>query len=90
MTGSVTDQTQAEVAFVVADAYQHHHIATELLHRLAHIARMAGMSEFKAEVLAENATMPSVFREAGFPLSSTCQWGTIEMTMGIASGPKMP
>jgi hypothetical protein len=30
----LSDQTQAEVAFVVADAYQHHHSATELLHAL--------------------------------------------------------
>jgi GNAT superfamily N-acetyltransferase len=78
------DTTQAEVAFVVADAYQHHHIATELLHRLARIARMAGVVQFRAEVLAENSTMLSVFREAGFPVSSTCSWGTIELTMDIA------
>ena len=68
----LSDQTQAEVAFVGADAYQHHHIATELLHRLAHIARQLGVSQLKAEVLVETATVPSVFREAGLPLSSTC------------------
>ena len=84
----LSDQTQAEVAFVVADAYQHHHIATELLHRLAHMARQVGVSQFKAAVLVENATMLSVFREAGFPWSSTCQWGTVEMTMDIASAPQ--
>lgn len=78
------DRAQAEVAFVVADAYQHHHIATELLHRLARIARVAGVLQFKAEVLAENATMLSIFREAGFPVSSTREWGTVELTIDIA------
>jgi GNAT superfamily N-acetyltransferase len=78
------DPAQAEVAFVVADAYQHHHIATELLHRLARIARAAGVVQFKAEVLTENATMLSVFREAGFPVSSTLEWGTVELTIDIA------
>lgn len=83
----LSDQTQAEVAFVVADAYQHHHIATELLHRLAHIGRQLGVSQFRAAVLVENATILSVFREAGFPLSSTRHWGTVEMTIDIAPAP---
>jgi len=78
------DRAQAEVAFVVADAYQHHHIATELLHRLARIARVAGVVQFKAEVLTENGTMLSVFREAGFPVSSTREWGTVDLTLDIA------
>jgi len=54
---------------------------------LAHIAKGAGVLQFKAEVLAENALMPSVFREAGFPESTTCQWGTIEVTLDIATHP---
>jgi RimJ/RimL family protein N-acetyltransferase len=78
------DRAQAEVAFVVADAYQHHHIATELLHRLARLARGAGVLQFRAEVLVENATMLSVFREAGFPVSSTREWGTVALTIDIA------
>ncbi len=79
------DHAQAEVAFVVADAYQHHFIATELLYRLAHEARMEGVSCFKAKVSSEDATMLSVFREAGFALlSSTPQWGTVELTLDIA------
>ncbi len=64
------DRRQARVGIVVADAYQHQYIASELLCRLAHFGRMAGVSQFKAEVLPENATMLSVFEEAGFPLSS--------------------
>ena len=80
------DPRQAEVAFAVADAHQHHHIASELLRRLAHVARMAGVSQFKAEVLPENATMLAVFEEAGFPVSSSMRRrGSIEMTLDIVS-----
>jgi hypothetical protein len=46
---------------------------------------MAGVSQFKVEVLSEDATMLSVFREAGFALSSTCRSDTVEITMNIAS-----
>ena len=66
----LSESRQAQVAFAVADAYQHQYIASELLRRLAHVARMAGVSQFKADVLPENATMLAVFEEAGFPVSS--------------------
>jgi hypothetical protein len=79
------DPRQAKVALVVGDAFQHQYIASELLRRLAHLARMAGVSQFKVEVLSEDATMLSVFREAGFALSSTCRSDTVEITMNIAS-----
>ena len=82
----LSDPRQAQVAFAVADAYQHQYIASELLRRLAHAARMAGVSQFKAEVLPENATMLAVFEEAGCPVSSSilCQ-GSIEMTLDIVA-----
>ena len=46
---------------------------------------MTGVSQFKAEVLSEDATMLSVFEEAGFALSSTRGSDTVEMTMDITS-----
>jgi len=80
------DPLQAQVAFAVADAYQHQYIASELLRRLAHVARMADVSQFKAEVLPENATMLAIFEEAGFPVSSSiCRQGSTEMTLDIVS-----
>ena len=82
----LSDPLQAQVAFAVADAYQHQYIASELLRRLAHAARMADVSQFKAEVLPQNATMLAVFEEAGFPVSSSIRRrGSIEMTLDIVS-----
>jgi len=77
------DRTEAEVAFVVADPYQHLGIATMLLQRLAELARSTGVTHLVAEVLAENHAMLSVFHAAGFPMASTCEWGTVELKMAI-------
>ncbi len=79
----LADPSQAEVAFVVADTFQHKGVATMLLRRLADIARSAGITSLVAEVLAENSAMLSVFHAAGFPTVSKSEWGTIELTMAI-------
>src|SRR5579871_3499437 len=52
---------EAEVAFVVDDAYQHHGVGSELLDELADAAFANGVSTFRAETLAENRTMIDVF-----------------------------
>jgi GNAT superfamily N-acetyltransferase len=77
------DPTQAEVAFVVADAFQHHGLATMLLHRLANAAKSVGVAGLVAEVMAENTAMLSVFHAAGFPIESKCEWGIIELKMAL-------
>jgi RimJ/RimL family protein N-acetyltransferase len=77
------DHGVAEVAFVVADAYQDRGLATALLHRLATVARSAGITRFTAEVLAENRAMLAVFHSAGFPIESRTERDTEELTMTI-------
>jgi len=57
---------QAEIAFVVVDAYQAQGIGTILMRHLAVMARDAGLQELFAEVLPENAAMLKVFRKFGF------------------------
>lgn len=80
------DPLQAQVAFAVADAYQHQYIASELLRRLAQVARMADVTQFRADVLPEQATMLAVFEEAEFPVSSSIRRRrSIEMTLDIVS-----
>ena len=78
------DQMGAEVAFVVADSYQHQGLATTLLRHLIDMARTAGITWFIAEVLAENRAMLSVFRNAGYPTHSKVEFGVVELTMTIA------
>jgi len=57
---------QAEIAFVVVDAYQAQGIGTILMRHLAVMARDAGLQELFAEVLPENTAMLKVFRKFGF------------------------
>ncbi len=77
----------AEVAFVVADEFQHHGIATTLLALLADEARRCGIEVFTAEVLAENTAMLRVFHAAGFTTESHISYGTVELTMAIGALP---
>ncbi|CAN5434647.1 hypothetical protein BH10ACT1_BH10ACT1_22900 [soil metagenome] len=82
------DPTTAEVAFVVSGPWRGHGLATDLLHRLAAIARENGISTFVAETLAVNHQMLDVFRHAGYP--STCHFvdGVMETHLDITrAGP---
>jgi RimJ/RimL family protein N-acetyltransferase len=80
------DHCCAEVAFVVADEFQHHGLGTMLLRRLVDNAKQAHISELKASVLAENTAMLAVFRRAGFPMTQTRACEVVELTMRI--GPR--
>ena len=80
------DRSLAEVAFVVADAYQHRGLATMLLYRLADAARSVGITRFMAEVSAENKPMLSVFQNAGFPIEVKTELNVVELTMRIGPG----
>jgi RimJ/RimL family protein N-acetyltransferase len=79
------DRGVAEVAFVVADEYQHQGLGTMLLHRLANAARSVGIERFTAEVLAENRPMLSVFQNAGFPIESKTELSIVDLMMSIGS-----
>jgi len=81
------DAGRAEVAFLVEDRWQHHGIATALLHRLAAYARAHEYTTFIAEVLASNAAMREVLRNAGFPYTTVYDQGTVEMRLDIRGAP---
>ena len=76
--------TEAEVAFVVADEYQHHGIGSLLLDELARAAWQRGVEVFTADTLAENSAMLDVFRHAGFPVTSGVEYGTVTLRFPIA------
>lgn len=62
------DPGRAEVAFVVADAWQGKGISTLLLAHIAEAAERNGISTFVAVVMPTNHRMIEVFRESGFPV----------------------
>ncbi len=75
--------TEAEVAFLVADEYQHHGIGTLLLELLAEAAWRNGITAFVAETLAENHAMLGVFLDSGFSVATSSSGGTVGVRFPI-------
>ena len=75
------DYERAEVAFLVADAWQGRGISTILLAHLAEVAEQHGFSTFFAQVLPQNHRMIDVFRESGFPVQLQSAPDALEIEM---------
>jgi GNAT superfamily N-acetyltransferase len=75
---------EAEVAFVVADDYQHHGIGSLLLDELVLAARARGITTFLADTLSENTAMLHTFLHAGFEVSMHNEWGTVYLNFDIS------
>ncbi|SCL31002.1 Acyl-CoA synthetase (NDP forming) [Micromonospora nigra] len=74
----------AEVAFVVEDAYQGRGIGSVLLEHLADAARRHGIVNFVAEVLPANGTMLRVFSDFGYQVQRQFADGVVHLTFPIA------
>ncbi|SES48560.1 bifunctional GNAT family N-acetyltransferase/acetate--CoA ligase family protein [Actinokineospora terrae] len=73
----------AEVAFVVQDGHQGRGLGSILLEHLAAAARERGVGRFEAEVLAENAQMVRVFRDAGYQVSRAFDEGVLHLEFAV-------
>jgi len=78
-----TSGAEAEVAFVVADKWHHHGVATLLLELLAQAAWMCGINTFVASTLLENREMLHVFRHSRFEVSTHFVGGLVEVRFPI-------
>jgi acetyl coenzyme A synthetase (ADP forming)-like protein len=83
------DPARAEVAFVVADAFQRRGIGSRLLERLAAHARAEGIERFVAQVLPENAAMLHVFGDTGFEVQRRLVGGVVEVEFELTSSPEV-
>jgi len=81
---------EAEVAFVVQDAWQGHGIATALLHELAAYARAHGVERFVALTMGSNVRMLDVLHNCGFPCRTRYDGGDIIATLDITAPPRFP
>jgi acetate---CoA ligase (ADP-forming) len=75
------NEHKAEIAFLVADAWQERGISTILLAHLAEVADRHGISTFLAEVLPHNHRMIKVFRASGFPVDMRATPDAIEIEL---------
>jgi len=79
---------EAEVAFVVDDAFQGRGLGTILLEHLASAARARGIGRFVADTLSENFRMLGVFRDAGFARQLTRSSEVMRVVLDIAPSPE--
>ena len=75
--------SEAEVAFLVRDDYQHLGLGPRLLKDLASAARSRGITVFRAETLCRNHDMMSVFHHSGFPMTSSVSAGEISVRLSL-------
>ncbi len=69
----------SEVAFAVADADQGRGIGTLLLEHLSAIASSQGVTQFEADVEADNADMMTVFEDSGFTVRTSIDRGVFHV-----------
>ena len=82
------DADRAEVAFLVADAWQGRGISTILLAHLAEVAGAHGISLFSAEVMPGNHRMIEVFRESGFAVEVRAEPDAVTVTFPTTLTPE--
>lgn len=81
--------TEAELAFVVEDAWQGLGISTILLARILAYARAQGFESMVAITMATNMRMRGVLTHAGYPITSRYEDGCLTLTLdmsGAATG----
>jgi RimJ/RimL family protein N-acetyltransferase len=77
----VGTSASAEIAFVVADRWQHQGLGTELLRQIDARARAEGISRVVAETLFENHRMLGVFEHSGRLVQRTVDHGVVHIEM---------
>src|SRR5699024_6370747 len=73
----LSESTEAEVAFNIADVHQGRGLGSILIEHLAAAARENGIRSFVAEVLPENRKMLTVFQAAGFDIKRSFEDGVV-------------
>ena len=63
----ITRADEAEIAFMVADAYQKQGIGTAMVHKWFSIARQAGLKHLYALATPDNEGTPRLLKKLGFP-----------------------
>ena len=77
------DETTAEIALAVDDAFQAKGIGSLLLERLAVLAVRHGFRRFWAITMPDNQGMLDVFRQSGFECRSRANDGCVEIDLSV-------
>ena len=79
----VVQPGEAEVAFVVVDAFQGQGIGGLLTRHLIELARTAGLKQLGADVLPENAAMRKVLGKSGFRTARSQDPQVVHLTLPL-------
>ena len=79
----VTTPGEAEVAFIVVDAYQGQGIGALLTRHLVGLARAAGLRQLAADVLPENVAMRKVLNKFGFRAARSLDPQVVHLTLPL-------
>jgi GNAT superfamily N-acetyltransferase len=79
----IADTSEAEVAFVIRDDYQHLGLGHRLFDSLAAAAWARHVETFTADTLGRNHDMIAVFRHSGFPVTSSVSAGEVSVRLSI-------
>ncbi len=74
---------EAEIAFMIIDAYQGKGIGRMLLRHLVTIAKDAGVRQFVAEVLPENTPMLKLFAKCGLHMTVQSEPDVVHVTLDL-------
>ena len=77
------DRTEAEVALLVADAFQGRGLGRVLFDRLVGRARDVGIERFVADVLPDNHRMLHLFRHTGLPIRRRFDAGVVHLVLDL-------
>ena len=80
----MTAPGEAEVAFVVVDAYQGQGIGALLTRHLVGLARAAGLKQLAADVLPENMAMRRVLDKFGFRTTRSLDPQVMHLTLPLS------
>jgi GNAT superfamily N-acetyltransferase len=81
------DDAVAEVAFAVADDWQGRGVGKRLVAELVPVARAAGVSRFRASVVAGNDAAVALLRRAGRVVAAEYVDGTLELEIDLSAAP---
>ena len=84
IAGDEAHPSRVEVAFAVEEGLHGQGLGTILLHHLAGIARVNGITEFSASVLSQNRAMLDVFSHCGFPARFSSESGVTDVVLEIS------
>lgn len=81
--------TEAEAAFVVSDAWQHHGVGTALRLALFERLRSEGIKTVHLETLPENTALLQLVRDAGLPTKERFADGAITIRVDLSTAAVM-